>query len=272
MKDHNGHIHDTVNKMAEKHRSQLKEVTTPIEGMIQDLSDVRDNIDKMMMKIRKQGDEVNKQIDQHYDELVRKLMTQKDQMKKQVYDTVSQKEIALMIQLGEVESAKDEVVRMKELNDYLEKGSNFEALSARKQMINGMQKLTERYEKLNKLPVQSTTMEFVRSTDPFPQFSSFISYAECHDSEIIDVPKSIIIGRKVEVTIITKDSSGDHCSIGGHKVFIQLKSSAGNVTVGEVKDNNDGSYMALIVGEQVGETNYLYPLMVRKLLEALIVL
>ena len=70
MKDHNGHDHDTVKKMASKHWFLLKEVTTPIEGMIQDLSGVYNKIGKMKRKIRKQGDEVNKQIDQHYDELV----------------------------------------------------------------------------------------------------------------------------------------------------------------------------------------------------------
>ena len=40
VKKHNGHDHDTVKKMASKHRFQLKEVTTPIEEMIKDLSSV----------------------------------------------------------------------------------------------------------------------------------------------------------------------------------------------------------------------------------------
>ena len=84
----------------------------------------------------------------------------------------------------------------------------------------------------------------------------------CNDSdlsfsEVANLPQSIIVGKKVEVTIITKDSNGDHCSTGGHKVFVQLKSFTGNVTVGEVRDNNDGSYVASFLGEQVGEA-YLY--------------
>ncbi|XP_065908656.1 tripartite motif-containing protein 2-like [Dysidea avara] len=252
MKDHNGHDHDTVNKMASKHRSQLKKVTTPVEGMIQDLSGVHDNIDKMVKKIRKQGKEVNKQVDQHYNVLVEKLMKQKDQVKQQVRDTVSQKEKALTTQLDEVDSTQGELVSMKELNDALEKSSDQEALSAKKQVIDGMQQLTEKYKKVNKHPVQSASMEFTPSKDPFPQFCSF--FANANLSEVADLPQSIAVGKKVEVTIITKDSNGDHCSTGGHKVFVQLKSFTGNVTVGELRDNNDGSYVASLVGENVGET------------------
>ena len=66
VKEHNGHNHDTVKKMATKHRNELKEVTTPVDEMIRDLSEAHDNIDK----IRQQGNEVDKKIDQHYDELV----------------------------------------------------------------------------------------------------------------------------------------------------------------------------------------------------------
>ena len=253
VKKHNGHNHDSMKNMASKHRSQLKKVTTPIVGMIQDLSDVHDNIDKMVKKIRKQGDEVNKQVDQHYDELVEKLMKQKDQVKQQVRDTVSQKEKALTTQLDEVDSTQAELVSMKELNDALEKSSDQEALSAKKQVIDGMQQLTEKYKKVNKHPVQSASMEITANKDPFPQFVSFSANADHCSSEVANLPQSIIVGKKVEVTIITKDNNGDHCSTGGHKVFVQLKSFTGNVTVGEVRDNNDGSYVASFVGEHGGE-------------------
>jgi len=252
VKDHSGHDHDTVKKMANKHRSQLKKVTTPIGGMIHDLSDVHDNIDKMMKKIRDQGDEVNKQIDQFYDELVDKLLKQKDHIKQQVYDTVSQKEKALRIQLDEVDSTQAELLSMQELNDALEKSSDNEALSAKKQVINGMLQLTEKHKILNKGPVQTDTIQFIPYEDPFPLFSSCFSDTFC-TSEVVDLPQSVIVGKKVEVTIITKDGNGDQCSTGGHKVFVQMKSSTGNVTLGEVKDNNDGSYVASLVGKQIGK-------------------
>ena len=253
VKKHCGHNYDSMKNMVNKHRSQLKKVTTPIETMIQDLSGVHDSIDKMMKKIRKQGDEVNKQIDQHYDELVEKLMKQKDQVKQQVCDTVSQKEKALTTQLDEVDSTQAELVSMKELNDALEKSSDQEALSAKKQVIDGMQRLTEKYKKLNKHPVQLVKMEFIPSNTPFPQFGSFFANADFRTSEVANLPSSIIVGKKVKVTIIIKESNGEFCFAEGHKVFVHLKSSTDNVTVGEVRDNNDGSYVASLVGEQVGK-------------------
>jgi len=60
VKEHNGHNHDTVKKMAGKHRNELKEVTAPVDEMIRDLCEAHDNIDKMKKKIRQQGDEVDK--------------------------------------------------------------------------------------------------------------------------------------------------------------------------------------------------------------------
>ena len=250
MKKHNSHNHDTVKKMARKHRSEVEAVTSPLEVMIEDLYDLHNNIEKMMKKIRKQGDEVNKQVDQHYNELVEKLMEQKDQVKQQVRDTVSQKEKALTTQLDEVDSTQAELLSMKELKDALKESSDQEASSTKKQVINGTQQLIEKFNKLSKNPVQLAAMRFTPNNNPFPLFGCFF---DIHAFEIVDLPQSIIVGKKVEVTIITKDNNGDHCSTGGHKVFVQLKSFTGNVTVGEVRDNNDGSYVASFVGEQVGE-------------------
>jgi len=251
LKKHNGHSHETTTNMACKYWSQFKRVTAPIEGMIQALTGVHDNIDKMIKKIKKQGSEVDNQIDQHYNELVKKLMKQKDQIKQQVYNTVLQKEKILAAQLDEVDSAQAELMSIKELNDALEESSDQEALSAKKQVINRVEQLTERYKNFNKLPVQYATMKFKPCSDSFPQFGSFC--ADVNLSEIANPPQSIIVGKKAEVTIIAKDSNGEHYSTGGHKVFLELKSSTGDVTVGEVRDNNDGSYAASFVGEKVGK-------------------
>ena len=241
VKKHNGHDHDTVKKMASKHRSQLKKVATPIEGMIQDLSDVHNNVDKMMKKITQQGDEMNKQINQHYDELVKDLMKQRDKVKQQVYYTVSQKEKALTTQLDEVDSTQAELVSMKELNDTLQKSSDQEALSSKKQIIDGMHQLTEKYNDLNKRPVQSDTMEFIPSKD-FPQLGKFFACAEYDYLEVDNLAKS------GEVPIITKDSNEDDCSERNDKT---AKSFTGKVTVEEVKDIDDGIYVVSHRGDQI---------------------
>ena len=247
VKEHNGHNHDTVKKMATKHRNELKEVTAPVDEMIRDLSEAHDNIDKMGKKIRRQGDEVDKKIDQHYDELVKKLMKQKEQLKQRAHDAVSQKEKALRVQLGEVEYAQAEVLSMKELKDAIEKSSDQEALSAKKQVIDRMQQITDKFNKLNTDPVQSATMEFVPSKESFPQFGQLFTHIDPGACEVVNLPNPITVGKELKFSIITKYRNGSRCSIGGSEVSVQLECNTGEVRSARVRDNNDGRYMASLV-------------------------
>ena len=253
IKEHNGHNHDTVKKMATKHCNELKDVTAPVDEMIRDLSEAHDNIDKMKKKIRRQGDEVDKKIDQHYNELVQKLMKQKEQVKQQAHDAVSQKEKALTVQLEEVEYAQAEVLSMKELKDAIEKSSDQEALSAKKQVIGRMQQITDKFNKLNTDPLQSATMEFVRSKESFPKFGQLFTHIDPDACEVVNLPNYITVGKKLKFSIITKYRNGSQCSIGGSQVSVQLESNTGEVTSAQVRDKNDGSYMASLVVQQGGE-------------------
>ena len=253
VKKHNGHHHDSVKQMATKHRNELKKITDPVEGMIKNLSEAHDNIEKMKKKIRRRGEEVNKKIDRYYDEQIEKLMKQKDEVKQQAHDAVSQKEKAVTAQLEEVTLMQAELTSMKELNDALKQSSDQEALSAKKQVSDRVQQLTNKYKKLNTQPVESSAMDFVPTKDPFPLFGHLYAYVNPHTSEVINVPQCIVVGKKVEVTIISKYRNGGPCISGGSQVCVQLKSFTGDVTAGEVRDNNDGSYMASFVAEQVGE-------------------
>ena len=253
VKKHNGHHHDSVKQMAPKHRNELKKITDPVEGMITNLSQAHENIEKMKKKIRRRGEEVDKKIDQYYDELLQKLMKQKDEVKQQAHDAVSQKEKAVTTQLGEVASMQAELMSMKELTDALKQSSDQEALSAKKQVSDRVQQLINKYKKLNIQPVESSAMDFVPTKEPFPLFGHLYAHVNPHTSEVTNLPQSMLVGKKVEFTIVTKDSNGDRCVKGGSQVCVQLKSFTGDITAGEVRDNNDGSYMACFVVEQVGE-------------------
>ena len=210
VKDHKDHNHDTVKKMVDKHRQKLKKITAPVEGMIRGLSDTHDNIEKMREKIRQQGDEVNMKIDQHYDRMVQKLIEQREELKQQVRDTVSQKDKAVITQLEEVEHAQAEVLSMKELNDAVKKSSNQEVLSVKKQVIDRMQQITDKYKKVKFRPVQQATMEFVSTKETLPQFGKLCS-VDPRNCEVLSLPKYIIKQKTSNFTIITKLNNGDHC-------------------------------------------------------------
>ena len=253
VKKHNGHHHDSVKQMATKHRNELKKITDPVEGMIKNLSEAHNSIEKMKKKIRRRGEEVDKKIDQYYGELLRKLLKQKDEMKQQVNDTVSQKEKAVTTQLEEVASMQAELMSMKELTDALKQSSDQEALSAKKQVSDRVQQLTKKYKKLNIQPVESSAMDFVPTKEPFPLFGHLYAHVNPHTSEVTNLPQCMLVGKKVEFAIVTKDSNGDRCVKGGSQVCVQLKLFTVDVTAGEMRDNNDGSYVASFVPEQVGE-------------------
>ena len=109
--------------------------------MNKNFSEAHENIEKMIKKTRKQGEEVDKKIDQYYDQLLQNMMKQKDEVKQQAHDAVSQKEKALMIQLEEVASLQAKLMSMKELTDALYESSDQEALSAKKQVTDRVQQL-----------------------------------------------------------------------------------------------------------------------------------
>ena len=87
--------------------------------------------------------------------------------------------------------------------------------------------------------------------DIFPQFGLLCSTAKPDPQKCVANPaKYCINGREVKFTIITKDNNGHRCSRGGSKVNVKL-GGVGNTT--QVRYNNDGSYMATFVPQQVGE-------------------
>ena len=125
-------------------------------------------------------------------------------MKQQVRGTVSQKEKAVTTQLEEVEYAQAKVASMKELNDAVEKSSNKEVLSVKKQVIDRMQQITDKYKKVNIPPVQQATMEFVPTKEILPQFGLLSSTARPDPHNCVtDFPKYTIKDKETKVTIIT---------------------------------------------------------------------
>ena len=77
MKDHLKHDHDTVKKMATKHRKQLDKIMEPVEKMIEGLSASRKKVSNTRDKIGEQADDIDKEIDRYYNELHQRLQQQR---------------------------------------------------------------------------------------------------------------------------------------------------------------------------------------------------
>ena len=254
VKDHVGHTHDSLKKTASEHRNMLMKIIAPVEEMSENLSKAEANIVSTQEKIKEQASEIDQQIDKCYVEQLKELNEHHKQLKKQLRDAVSQKEDALKEQLKDVTSLQDELKGIKKLQEGLEKTTDRKVLSTKKQDIEiHIQKVSEQYKNLNTEPVEYDNFEFVPAESYSSLLGHLFTFANPHTSEVINLPGIAYCGHKVEFKIIAKDSKGKNCTKGGSQVCVQLKSFTGDVTAGEVRDNNDGSYMASFVAEQVGE-------------------
>ena len=253
-KEHAEHAHELVEKMASKHRSVLAEIIAPVEEMSENLSKAEANVVSTQEKTKEQASEIDQEIDKCYAEQLQELNKHHQHLKKQLRDAVSQKEDALNKQLKDITSLQDKLTGVKKLHKGLEKTTDRKIFSTKKQNVEiSMEKVSEQYKNINTEPVEYDNFEFVPAKSYSFLLGDLFTFANPHTSEVTNLPGIAYCGHKVEFKIIAKDSKGKNCTKGGSQVCVQLKSFTGDVTAGEVKDSNDGSYMASFVAEQVGE-------------------
>jgi len=84
INEHNGHVHNSVKKMANKHRKELEKIMEPVEKMIVELPILRQKITATGEKIVVQTTEVDQQIDLYYEELHQPLQQQRKQLKRKL--------------------------------------------------------------------------------------------------------------------------------------------------------------------------------------------
>ena len=255
--EHNGHVHNSVKKMANKHRKELEKIMEPVEKMIGDLSALHQKVKATGEDIGPQTTKVDRQIDLYYEELYQKLQQQREELKRKLQEMSTQKKKAISLQLEQLEYTQAQLESVKELNDIVTNGSDQEALFAKKQVSKDVKRLTESYKKLDTNPVELATIELVLTKEyetSFPQFAQLYDGSPVPDNcEVTDIPLQPLVRNQLDFKIVTKDHNNARCSKGGSHIIAQVQSSKGDVVPVELKDNNDGSYSASFVTKQVGE-------------------
>ena len=258
MKDHFKHDHDTLKKMATKHRKELDKIMESVEKMIEGLSVARKEVSNTRDKIGTQADDIDKEIDRYYEELQRQLQQQRDKLKKELHEASRQKKKEVTLQLEQMEHTQAQLERIKEVNDAMKNGSDQEAMLMKKQVADDVKRISDNYNKLGTQPVQSATMEFVPVEEYKKSMSQFGHLSDVYpvNCEGLGIPEMVSKGKTVNFKIATKDQKNRHCHKGGSKVVIQAQSSR-DVAPVEIKDNKDGSYSASFIANQVGEVKLL---------------
>ena len=249
--EHNGHVHDSVKKMATKHKKEMEKMVEPV---MEKLSTLRQKVVDAGERITSQASEVDQQIDLHYEELHRQLQQQREELKNKLRELSTKKKKAISMQLEQIDFAEAQWLSVKELNDAVK--NDQEALFTKKQVGDNVKRLTDSYSKLETEPVELPTMEFVHTNKSFPLFGQLCEDRAIPDNcEVAGIPEQpIVLGDKADFTITTRNCYNGCCSKGGSHISVQAQSSReGDVVLVEVKDNNDGSYSSSFVAEKVGE-------------------
>ena len=256
--EHNGHVHNSVKKMANKHRKELEKIIEPVEKMIVDLSALRQTVAANGEKIGAQTTEVDQQIDLYYEELHKQMQQQRKELKRKLQELSTQKKKVISLQLEQMEYTQAQLESVKELNDAVASGSDQEALFAKKQVCNDVKRITECYKKLHTNPVELSAIKFIpvkEYKESYPQFGQLSDehVAMPGNCEVTDIPFQPLVGNKAEFMIVTKNINNTRCSKGGSHIIAQVQSKMGDVVPVEVKDNKNGNYSASFVANQVGE-------------------
>ena len=82
--NHNGHDHNTVKKMAHKHRTELNKIMDPIGKMIESLSKAHQNITATVEKLQTETTQVDEQIDSYYEKTATTNSTTKGRIKERI--------------------------------------------------------------------------------------------------------------------------------------------------------------------------------------------
>ena len=258
MKDHLKHDHDTVKKMATKHRKKLDKTMELVEKMIEGLSIACKKVKNVKDRIGAQLNDIDKEIDRYYEELHRQLQQQRDELKKELHEACRQKKKEVTLQLEKMEHTQAQLQSIKELNGAMKNGSDQEALLMKKQVVNDVERISDTFNKLDTQLVQSATIEFIPAKEHknvIPQFGHLLIINDTNpiNCEALGIPEMVPKGKKCKFKIVTKDQNSHICYKGGSKVVIHAQSSRGDVTPVEVVDNKDGIYSASFVVNQVGE-------------------
>ena len=256
VKEHKDHNHNTVRKMAEKYRHEMNKSLTTVKDMFENVSELFNNIEAMVVKIKEQEFELVEQIDQHYDTLVEKILEQKDEKKQEVYKIRSQKVKCLTMQLEKLSSMQMQCCEMMEQHDAVKKSNNPDELLlyVQKQMTADTKQLMQDYERLDKRPVELDTMQFFRDEVSLPQFGQVLSEVDPKETELSVLPNCGFENVPIELSITAKYSNGCNYPRGGSNISVQPQLS-GDATgiVPYVKDNQNGTYAVTFTAKQVGK-------------------
>ena len=227
MKDHLKHEHDTVRKMAAKHRREMNEAIKPVEKMIEGMSERQKQTSDAKRNVRTHYGNVEKEMDRHYNKLCQKLQQQKEELKKELQEVCTQTEKELDLQVEQMEYTQAQLKNLNELNCAMKKGSDQETLLMKEQVFDDVKRLSDSYNQLDTQQVQPATVEFVPVEEyktSLPQVGHLFYGDDSCNFKALDVFQWMFKGTTMKFKLVTEDLNNQLCLKGGkNKIRIQAQ-------------------------------------------------
>ncbi|XP_065891724.1 E3 ubiquitin-protein ligase TRIM71-like [Dysidea avara] len=251
-KTHHDHNHDTVKKMAEKHRKELDKVMEPVQEMVDGLLAACKIVYDIIDEIETKTSTVEKEIDKYFEWLQQQLQQQKEELKKELHGASVQKKKELSLQQRQLEGIKVELESVKELNDTMKKGSGQDTLLMRKEVIDDMKRLSDCHKKMDTEPVELAAMEFVPVRiyeESLPRFGKIYTT----DFEVSVVKTYALEGKVTRMSKFTVAPKNDQRCFEVDQMHAQAHTMAGCINPTKINLHKNGLYSFLFTSLPVGE-------------------
>jgi len=249
IKSHHSHDHDTVKKMADKHRKELDKVMEPVLEMVNGLSATCNQVCSIVDEIEIKANDVEREIDKYFQWFQQQLQQQKEQLKKELHNASIKKKKEFSIQQQLLEGTKGELESLKELNDVIKKGTYQDTLLMRKEVVDDIKRLSDCYKEMDRDPVESAAMEFVPVKiyeESLPRFGKI--YASGYELSVIDT-----YALEGKVTGMASFTIAPNKHLKFDQIHAQAHSIAGSMKPTKINLHRNGLYSFVFTGLPVGE-------------------
>ena len=258
--EHSGHTYSRVEKVAEKEKADLLSSLEGASGAKAKLDDAIAKGGKIMQQIQAKQKSVEDDIESAFKALFEALQNRKEALLAKAAEIGLGKQTALTMQGEEFKTLRDEIAETCELiTAATQVYTPAEMLSAKKVMASKLQELVKQYQEINLEPCRSDVMPSMLNTSDFiEKISSFgVVVGGSYPAEAktdLHIPRAIM-NKERKIAITACDIQGKSYLHGGESVEISLSlmGSSDPPVKGNVEDNKNGTYTAIVIPKACGE-------------------
>ena len=255
-KKHSAHEHEIVKKVIGRHRKNLDDVVAPINKMLENLFQARQQVEGIIKELNIQYESTRKHIESYYEKLYQKLQQQKDSLVRELNETLLQSKKLILMQAEQLECLQGQFESIRELKKTLGAASDQEILLVEQEIITRVNKLTTQYSKVEADPTKPVIIKFIPCDDaPLPQFGQLFSSLQCSplNSEIIFLSKYSLLNKPVNLTVTTRNYFNQFCSVAADEIVVKIESGRGGVTEVKLFEDDDGTYTGSFIPWHIGQ-------------------